>query len=494
MNPWGTVIVSGSTEKVLRVWDPRTCVKMMKLKGHTDNVKAVVLNRDGSQCLSGGSDGMIRLWSLGQQRCIATFRVHDEGVWALQANESFSMVYSAGRDCRVWATDIRNTDYRCCVCEEKEPVLKLELTTAETPALWVSTTNSSIKCYNVKSVSKHLQSSLDNVSVPPVCSQPEFTIKGGSSIRQYHVLNDRRHIITKDTEDSVAVWDVLMAQKVEDLGKKDYEEEIKNRFKIVYVPNWFSVDLKTGMLTIHLEETDCFTAWVSAKELGITLAPEEAETKLNVGKQLLQALLDSWPRTHVFDMQQAELKNGNESDTHPGPFFQVPGHTPLIFSEVGRGKTLFRLLCRDAGGDTEQMLLNENVPQWVVEVLVHNNVPKSNKIPFFLQPHQSLGQKVVMKKDRLSANDMIQVRKVIEHVYEKVLGQGSDAGSQAPSSGGGPSGDKADEGEDISAIAEEKVELLCNDQVLNPSMDLRTVKHFIWKQGGDLTLHYRPLK
>ncbi len=45
----GTVIVSGSTEKVLRVWDPRTCAKLMKLKGHTDNVKALVLNRDGSQ-------------------------------------------------------------------------------------------------------------------------------------------------------------------------------------------------------------------------------------------------------------------------------------------------------------------------------------------------------------------------------------------------------------------------------------------------------------
>ena len=32
MNPSGTVIVSGSTEKVLRVWDPRTCAKLMKLK------------------------------------------------------------------------------------------------------------------------------------------------------------------------------------------------------------------------------------------------------------------------------------------------------------------------------------------------------------------------------------------------------------------------------------------------------------------------------
>lgn len=49
MNQPGTVIVSGSTEKVLRVWDPRTCQKMMKLKGHSDNVKALVLNRDGTQ-------------------------------------------------------------------------------------------------------------------------------------------------------------------------------------------------------------------------------------------------------------------------------------------------------------------------------------------------------------------------------------------------------------------------------------------------------------
>jgi len=44
-----------------------------------------------------------------------------------QTNDSFSVVYSAGRDKRVWATDLRNTDYRCCVCEEKEPILKVGL-------------------------------------------------------------------------------------------------------------------------------------------------------------------------------------------------------------------------------------------------------------------------------------------------------------------------------------------------------------------------------
>jgi len=46
MNSSASVVVSGSTEKVLRVWDPRTCHKLCKLKAHTDNVRAVCLSRD----------------------------------------------------------------------------------------------------------------------------------------------------------------------------------------------------------------------------------------------------------------------------------------------------------------------------------------------------------------------------------------------------------------------------------------------------------------
>lgn len=79
------------------------------------------------QCLSGSSDGTIRLWSLGQQRCIATYRVHDEGVWALQANEAFTHVYSGGRDRKVYCTDLRNPDIRVLICEEKAPVLRVSV-------------------------------------------------------------------------------------------------------------------------------------------------------------------------------------------------------------------------------------------------------------------------------------------------------------------------------------------------------------------------------
>lgn len=289
----------------------------------------------------------------------------------------------------------------------------------------------------------------------------------------------------------MAYWDVLKACKVEDLGKVDFEDEIKKRFKMVYVPNWFSVDLKTGMLTITLDESDCFAAWVSAKDAGFS-SPDGSDPKLNLGGLLLQALLEYWPRTHVTPMDEEEnevnhVSGEQESRVQKGNgYFQVPPHTPVIFGEAG-GRTLFRLLCRDSGGETEAMLLNETVPQWVIDITVDKNMPKFNKIPFYLQPHASSGAKT-LKKDRLSASDMLQVRKVMEHVYEKIINLDNESQTTSSSNNEKPEQEKE---EDIAVLAEEKIELLCQDQVLDPNMDLRTVKHFIWKSGGDLTLHYR---
>lgn len=73
-------------------------------------------------------------------------------------------------------------------------------------------------------------------------------------------------------------------------------------------------------------------------------------------------------------------------------------------------------------------------------------------------------------RDRLSASDMINVRKVIEHVYEKVLGQGSDAGSQAANSNSHEKEAEKEEEPVSSAAAEERVELLCNDSVRGKSV------------------------
>ena len=48
MNNQGTVLASGSPENCIRLWDPRTCAKSMKLKGHTHNIRYLLLDNDGT--------------------------------------------------------------------------------------------------------------------------------------------------------------------------------------------------------------------------------------------------------------------------------------------------------------------------------------------------------------------------------------------------------------------------------------------------------------
>uniref|UniRef100_A0A224XL35 WD repeat-containing protein 48 homolog n=1 Tax=Panstrongylus lignarius TaxID=156445 RepID=A0A224XL35_9HEMI len=488
MNPSGTVIISGSTEKVLRVWDPRSCNKQMKLIGHSDNVKALVVNRDGTQCLSGSSDGTIKMWSLGQQQCIQTIRIHNEGVWALIASDNFTQVISGGRDKKVYLTDLR-TKRSVLLCEEVAPVLKMA-TTPDFTGLWVATSNSSINYWSIpKRDSMIGDLDEDTDGAEPLCKRPEQTIKGGAAIRKFHILNDKRLILTQDTAECVAVYDVLKATKVEDLGRVNFEEEVKARFKMVFVPSWFNVDLKTGMLTIHLgqDETDCFSAWVSAKDAGLA-HNDIIDQKVNYGSVLLKALLEHWWSALVAGEEQDCRNNDAQlvSSHQLNDYFRVPPHTPLIFSEVG-GRTLYRLLVQDAGGETEISLLHETVPSWVADIVVEKNLPKFNKIPFYLVPYSNTQVKSI-KRERLSANDFIQMHKVAEHVYEKMLG--SETGSVAGVQGS----ERAYEGTDSTSLAEDKVELLCNDQTLDSNMDLRTVRHFIWKSSSDLILHYRPIK
>ena len=54
----------------MRLWDARAGSKIVKLRGHSDNVRALALSHDGTKALSGGSDGTVKLWDVGLQRCV----------------------------------------------------------------------------------------------------------------------------------------------------------------------------------------------------------------------------------------------------------------------------------------------------------------------------------------------------------------------------------------------------------------------------------------
>ncbi|ENN78561.1 hypothetical protein YQE_04978, partial [Dendroctonus ponderosae] len=492
---------------------------------HTETVKALVVSRDGTQCISGSSDGSIKIWNIGQQ----------------------SNSFSIGVDIRFNGTmlEIANDDI-------------------------------------------------------PLSRQPISVIPGDASTVKATILNDKRHILTKDFNGNVFLYDVLRAIKVESLGPVNYQNEInaRNSGKLLYVPNWFTTDLKTGMLTIHLgqDEVDCFAAWVSAKDAGIDhpepdhkvnygklllhalfehyrgLQPDqesrlhftmltihlgqdevdcfaawvsakdagidhpEPDHKVNYGKLLLHALFEHYrglqpdqeSRLHFtmltihlgqdeVDCFAAWVSAKDAGIDHPEPdhkvnygklllhalfehyrglqpdqesrlHFTVPKYIPLILSEIG-GRTLYRVLVGDTPGETETALLNETVPTWVISNIEDNCTTKFTKVQFYLKPHSCVPANLLKpdrlkKTDRLVANDFIQCRKVAEHVLEKLLGEGTISS---------PGGEGDAQNQFNSGYTVDQIILLCSDQPVDLSMDLRTVKHYMWKYSSDLVLHYKIL-
>ena len=82
---------------------------------------------------------------------------------------------------------------------------------------------------------------------------------------------------------------MLQAKRTEALGKEDFDHAIKQRQRFISIPNWFTVDLKLGLLTISLDENEWHSAWVNFKDMdsnhvrGLqSIDLSEAKGKLNL--------------------------------------------------------------------------------------------------------------------------------------------------------------------------------------------------------------------
>ncbi|KAL1744090.1 hypothetical protein HDZ31DRAFT_39477 [Schizophyllum fasciatum] len=118
-DPHGHTIASGSPERVVRLWDPRSGKRTGKLVGHTDNIRSILISEDSNYLLTGSADATVKLWSLRSQRCLHTFTHHAESVWSLWSDHrSLEIFYSgdrAGLVCKVDVEDCADISEGECI-------------------------------------------------------------------------------------------------------------------------------------------------------------------------------------------------------------------------------------------------------------------------------------------------------------------------------------------------------------------------------------------
>ncbi|XP_054808722.1 uncharacterized protein LOC129310787 isoform X2 [Prosopis cineraria] len=451
MNEGGTLLVSGGTEKVVRVWDPRSGLKTMKLRGHTDNIRALLLDSTGRFCLSGSSDSMIRLWDLGQQRCVHSYAVHTDSVWALASSPSFSHVYSGGRDLSLYLTDLQTRE-SLLLCTGEDPILQLAL---HDDSIWVASTDSSVHRWPAEG--HHPQKifqrgnsflagnlsytrarvSLEGSAPAPFYKKPTLTIAGTPGIVTHEVLNNRRHVLTKDTAGSVKLWEITKGVVIKDYGKVPFEEIKEELFEMVSIPAWFTVDTRLGSLSIHMDTPQCFCAEMYSADLNIASKPED--DKVNLARETLKGLLDHWlvrrkqrmgshangemvsgkdPSTRSLIHSRIEVDCSTENDAMVYPPFGFSVVSPPSIITEGTHGGPWRKKITDLNGTEDE----KDLPSWCLDCVLNNRLParENTKCSFFLHPCEGSTAQV-LTQGKLSAPRILRIHKVINYVIEKTV-------------------------------------------------------------------------
>ena len=139
----GSLIAVGSTDPIIRCWDPRTPDRQVcQLSGHSDVVRALQLSPDGKwvslrnlrhyaesdgllQLLSASSDTTVKIFSLVAQKNLFSFSMHGSSVWSLFSDHpNLERFYSGSRDGLLVKVDFEGTgnpgDGECVVLARDE--------------------------------------------------------------------------------------------------------------------------------------------------------------------------------------------------------------------------------------------------------------------------------------------------------------------------------------------------------------------------------------
>lgn len=100
----GKLLVSGSWDQTIKIWNLETGKLIRSLKGHRDKVYTIALSPDEKIIASGSADQTIKLWYVETGELLATFKGHNHTVTALAFTDSGDMLVSGSFDktIKIW--------------------------------------------------------------------------------------------------------------------------------------------------------------------------------------------------------------------------------------------------------------------------------------------------------------------------------------------------------------------------------------------------------
>ena len=95
-----SVLITGSYDTTIKVWDIATGEEIRTLEGHTSGVRC--LQFDDSKLISGSIDATVKIWDWRKGECMATHAVHSSGIVGLHFDSSLLATASIDKTIKIW--------------------------------------------------------------------------------------------------------------------------------------------------------------------------------------------------------------------------------------------------------------------------------------------------------------------------------------------------------------------------------------------------------
>ena len=107
-SPDGSMIASGCSDGLVRLWDTATGSFISDCAGHTGEVRSLAFSPDGEHLVSGSVDSTARIWETATGKLVAELSGHLSWVRAVAVNPAGSMVATGSGDNTVRLWDLKS--------------------------------------------------------------------------------------------------------------------------------------------------------------------------------------------------------------------------------------------------------------------------------------------------------------------------------------------------------------------------------------------------
>jgi WD40 repeat protein/serine/threonine protein kinase len=121
-SPEGRLVVSGSSDKTVRLWETASRRELRCLTGHTKTVRSVAFSPDGRTVVSGAYDATVRLWDVQSGQQLHCFEGHTDDIRGVAFAPDGRHVLSGSEDHSIRRWDVRTGEGTVLFVLDDDPI------------------------------------------------------------------------------------------------------------------------------------------------------------------------------------------------------------------------------------------------------------------------------------------------------------------------------------------------------------------------------------